>query len=208
MNVCGTAYRGMKLLVKTPKTLSQGTEGETNSMRVGKIGLRLLVLAMVVVTAVGAIVFLQGDVRTSAQETPNCEVIDLGTLGSDSDGGLSTEGRWSTEDCDSSFHVESDAHNYRFAVAAAGRIRIDLKSSDADAFLYLLDGMATGSLTTTMGAETSMLGLNAIWRLGVICWKLRLWVAADRARRISACRSTGSKDVNRSTSDRSNWART
>ncbi|MYA58929.1 MAG: hypothetical protein F4X40_00010, partial [Chloroflexi bacterium] len=87
-----------------------------------------------------AVVFLQGDVRTSAQETPNCEVIDLGTLGSDSDGGLSTEGRWSTEDCDSSFHVESDAHNYQFAVAEAGRIRIELKSSDADAFLYLLDG--------------------------------------------------------------------
>lgn len=102
-------------------------------------GLRALVVTMGVLVAVGGVLLMQGNFPTSAQETPGCEVTDLGTLGSGSDGGLSAEGRWSTEDCDSSFHNDSDAHNYQFAVAEAGRVRIDLSSSDADAFLYLLD---------------------------------------------------------------------
>ena len=108
-------------------------------MRVANRGLRSLVVAMAVLVAVGGVLLLQGNIPTSAQETPGCEVTDLGTLSSDSDGGLSAEGRWSTEDCDSSFHNDSDAHNYQFAVAEAGRVRIDLSSSDADAYLYLLD---------------------------------------------------------------------
>ena len=108
-------------------------------MRAVNRSLRSLVMMMAVLAAVGAFLLLQGDFSTSAQETPSCEVTDLGTLGNGSDGGLSADGRWSTEDCDSSFHNDSDAHNYRFEVAEAGRIRIDLKSSDADAYLYLLD---------------------------------------------------------------------
>lgn len=107
--------------------------------RVANHNLRSLVLVIAVLVAVGGFLTLQSEFRTSAQETPNCEVTDLGTLGSESDGGLNADGRWSTEDCDSSFHVDSDAHNYQFEVVDAGRVRIDLKSSDADAYLYLLD---------------------------------------------------------------------
>lgn len=108
-------------------------------MRAGNRELRSLVVIVAVFVALGGFLLLQGGFSTSAQGSPSCEVSDLGTLGSDSDGGLSAEGRWSTEDCDSGFHVDSDAHNYRFEVADAGRVRIDLKSSDADSYLYLLD---------------------------------------------------------------------
>ena len=52
---------------------------------------------------------------------------------------LTASGRWTTEDCDSRFRSNSDAHTYRFEIAATGRIRIDLMSSDADSYLYLLD---------------------------------------------------------------------
>ncbi len=108
-------------------------------MRVANRGLRSLVVTMGVLVAVGGFLLMEGNFPTSAQETSSCEVIDLGTLGSESGGGLSAEGRWSTEDCDSSFHNDSDAHNYRFEVAEAGRVGIDLKSSSADSYLYLLD---------------------------------------------------------------------
>ena len=62
-------------------------------------------------------------------------MTDLGTLGDDP---LETVGRWTTEDCESRFRAGSDAHTYRFTVAAPGRVRIDLTSAGADAYLYLL----------------------------------------------------------------------
>ena len=96
----------------------------------------LVALALLVMVPV---MFLVGSVSTSAQETPGCEIIDLGTLGAEPDASLEAEGRWSTEDCDSSFHLDSDAHEYKFEVDGAGRVRIDLKSTEADSFLYLLD---------------------------------------------------------------------
>ena len=52
----------------------------------------------------------------SAQEAPDCEVIDLGTL-TEGDGGLHASGRWTTGDCDSRFRIDSDAHSYRFQLA-------------------------------------------------------------------------------------------
>lgn len=114
-------------------------EGETDLMRIGNHGVRSLVFTLVVLVAVGGFLMVRGDFPTSAQETPSCAVTDLGTLSSGSDDGLSVDGQWSTEDCDSAFHVDSDAHNYRFEVIDAGRLRIDLKSPNADAYLYLLD---------------------------------------------------------------------
>ena len=101
----------------------------TGSISLVALALMLIVPAM----------FLVGSVSTSAQETPSCEVIDLGTLGAEPDASLEAEGRWSTEDCDSSFHLDSDAHDYKFEVDGEGRVRIDLKSAKADSFLYLLD---------------------------------------------------------------------
>ena len=108
-------------------------------MRAGNIRLHSLVAVMAALAVVVGVLLLQGNLSTSAQGSPGCEVTDLGTLGGDSEGGLSAEGRWSTEDCDSAFHNDSDAHNYQFAVAETGRVRIDLSSTDADAYLYLLD---------------------------------------------------------------------
>ncbi len=59
-------------------------------------------------------------VSTTAQETTSCQVIDLGTLATGADGSLEAEGRWTTEDCDSSFHLNSDAHDYQFTVDEGG----------------------------------------------------------------------------------------
>ena len=72
----------------------------------------------------------------AAQTTADCAAIDLGTLGSED--GLEASGRWTTEDCDSRFRIDSDAHTYRFEVTAPGRVRIQLSSRDADPYLYLL----------------------------------------------------------------------
>ena len=68
----------------------------------------------------------------------DCEVTDLGTLGTEVDSELRADGRWTTEDCDSHFRTGSDAHTYRFEVVEGGRIRIDLASGEGDSYLYLL----------------------------------------------------------------------
>lgn len=72
-------------------------------------------------------------------EDPNCETVDLGLLDSAPGSQLMASERWSTEDCDSRFRSNSDAHTYQFEIEATGRIRVDLNSPDADSYLYLLD---------------------------------------------------------------------
>lgn len=74
-----------------------------------------------------------------AQEDPHCAVTDLGAPGTEPGNRLDFEGRWSTQDCDSRFRTDSDAHTFRFNVSTGGRIRIDLSSADGDPYLYLLD---------------------------------------------------------------------
>ena len=69
-------------------------------------------------------------------DAAECEVIDLGEL--TGDGALEAEGRWTTEDCDSLFLPDSDAHTYQFQLVEGDRIRIDLTSADGDPYLYLL----------------------------------------------------------------------
>ena len=69
------------------------------------------------------------------QESADCEVTDLGTLG---DNRLEAAGHWTTEDCDSRFRAGSDARTYSFEVTTAGRVRIELTSAGADPYLYLL----------------------------------------------------------------------
>ena len=73
-----------------------------------------------------------------AQESPPCQVTDLGTLGADAGSVLEADGRWTTMDCDSKFRTDSDAHNYRFEIEEAGRVRIGLASADGDSYLYLM----------------------------------------------------------------------
>ena len=97
---------------------------------------RILAAASVAVALMAAALVLDGPRPASAQEPAECEVIDLGELTSDA--ALEAEGRWTTEDCDSLFRVDSDAHSYRFQLAEGDRIRIDLTSADGDPYLYLL----------------------------------------------------------------------
>lgn len=104
-----------------------------------RMGTRAILALSVAVLSIVAITLLGPGVSTTAQETANCQVIDLGTLGTGDDSTLEAEGRWTTEDCDSSFHLDSDAHDYQFTVEEGGRIRIELKSEEADSYLYLLD---------------------------------------------------------------------
>ncbi len=109
-----------------------------------RIGGPLLAAALVAISLIGGLLVLEAPQVASA-EHPECEVTDLGTLGGETQE-LEATGRWTTEDCDSEFRPNSDAHSYSFQVAEGGRIRIDLLSSEADSYLYLLT--ATGERIT------------------------------------------------------------
>ncbi len=103
-----------------------------------RLGMRLL-LAAVALAAVIAMAFAAGDAGSVAADHPKeCEVTDLGSLGTESDGGLEAAGRWSGDDCESVFRAGSDSHRYRFEILDAGRVRIDLSSDEGDSFLYLM----------------------------------------------------------------------
>ena len=101
-------------------------------------GAARLVRVGVAVAMIASMLAVAGSSIALGQETAECEVTDLGTLGSFFDRVLEAEGRWTTEDCDSRFRAGSDAHTYRFEVTDAGRVRIGLSSAEADAYLYLL----------------------------------------------------------------------
>ena len=101
-------------------------------------GAARLVRVGVAVAMIASMLAVAGSSIALGQETAECEVTDLGTLGSFFDRVLEAEGRWTTEDCDSRFRAGSDAHTYRFEVADASRVRIGLSSAEADAYLYLL----------------------------------------------------------------------
>ena len=103
--------------------------------QVGNPGVYRLARACIAFTLVASVLALPGSRPGLAQESPDCEVADLGTLTTDA---LEVVGRWTTEDCDSRFRAGSDAHTYRFEVTTAGRVRINLTSTGADAYLYLL----------------------------------------------------------------------
>ncbi len=102
------------------------------------LGVHRLARACVAVALIASVLAVGGSSIVLGQEAADCEVTDLGTLGSEADGALAAVGRWTTEDCDSRFRFDSDAHTYRFLVAEADRIRVDLMSAEADSYLYLL----------------------------------------------------------------------
>ena len=106
--------------------------------RLTGLGLRSLAalsaLAMLVLLAL----YIEGT-RTAGAQSASCETTDLGVLSAEADAELSTDGRWTTNDCDSRFRTDSDAHTYRFELTEGGRIRIGLSSDEADPYLYLLD---------------------------------------------------------------------
>ena len=102
--------------------------------------LRVVGLALGVGLLLTAVMLLAGSQGALAQSDPQCDAVDIGTMDMDSDTELRAEGRWTTEDCDSRFRNETDAHTYRFEVREPGRFRIDLKSAGGDSYLYLLAG--------------------------------------------------------------------
>ncbi len=97
-----------------------------------------LAMPVAAVALVAASLALAGPSTALGQEVEECEVTDLGTLGDSAGSVLEAEGRWTTEDCDSRFRPDSDAHTFRFHVAEAGRIRVGLSSPEGDSYLYLL----------------------------------------------------------------------
>ena len=99
---------------------------------------RAVAIAGTVVALLAAALALATTRTALGQDTADCEVTDLGTLGSPAGDALVAEGRWTTGDCDSRFRAGNDAHTYRFHVEAPGRIRIGLSSAEADSYLYLL----------------------------------------------------------------------
>ena len=118
---------------------------------IGGFGVRSLAVAGAAVALVASALALAGASAASAQEavpvsavpvtiSQNCGITDLGLLATTPGSTLTAGGRWTTEDCDSRFRANSDAHTYRFETATTARIRIDLTSSNADSYLYLLDG--------------------------------------------------------------------
>ncbi len=110
--------------------MQRALAGRSGAPRLAWVGVAVAVIASMLAAAGSSIAL--------GQEAADCEVNDLGTLGSLFDRVLEAEGRWTTEDCDSRFRAGSDAHTYRFEVADAGRVRIGLTSPEADSYLYLL----------------------------------------------------------------------
>ena len=102
-------------------------------------GLGLRSLAAVSALAMLALLALYiNGTPTAGAQSASCEATDLGVLGAEADAELSTDGRWTSNDCDSRFRTGSDAHTYSFELAAGGRVRIGLSSAEADSYLYLL----------------------------------------------------------------------
>ena len=114
------------------------TNSWTLAVPLVRIEMRTLAIACAAVALVVGLLAAGGYRAASAQANPACAANDLGTLFSNSGRGLTANGSWTTEDCDSRFRVGSDAHTYRFELASAGRYRVELKSADADSYLYLL----------------------------------------------------------------------
>ncbi|MCY4393508.1 MAG: hypothetical protein OXE43_15905 [Chloroflexi bacterium] len=78
-----------------------------------------------------------GGPQTAAADHPECEVTDLGPVGGEIHR-IEAEGRWTTENCDSAFLPNSDAHNYRFELTEDGHVRIDLTSPEGDSYVHLI----------------------------------------------------------------------
>ena len=116
------------------------THGNPRAMTVTTKLIAAWSVALIMAVLMAGAVVLEGPSILRAQEqTAACATIDLGALGDEAASELQADGRWTTEDCASSFRSGSDAHTYRFEVTVGGRIRVDLTSADGDSYLYLLD---------------------------------------------------------------------
>ncbi|MDE0267630.1 MAG: PPC domain-containing protein [Acidimicrobiaceae bacterium] len=112
-----------------------------SSTQIRKSGMSIIAMAGLTVALLAGMLTLVGsNPAMGNDDAQNCVARDLGTLENTEDSTLETEGRWTTEDCDSYFRVDSDAHTYKFQVTEPGRARINLISEEGDAYLYLLAG--------------------------------------------------------------------
>lgn len=110
---------------------------ESPSTRLRVLALAGLILVLTAAAFIGVALMSTAPDTLLAQQDPDCRTTDLGTLGTEDE--LTASGRWTTNDCDSRFLRDSDAHTYRFEVIETGRIRINLSSDNADAYLYLMN---------------------------------------------------------------------
>lgn len=94
---------------------------------------------LAVVAFVLAALALEGTRTASSQANAGCAAIDLGSLASDGDDMLEATGRWTTNDCDSRFLPNSDAHTYSFTLAESGQVRLDLTSEEGDSYIHLMN---------------------------------------------------------------------
>ena len=100
---------------------------------------RLRVIGVVLgVVGIAVLVLFAGWRGALAQSDMECQAVDLGVLAGDAESRLQAEGHWTTEDCDSRFRTDTDAHTYRFQVEEPGRFRVELKSDGGDPYIYLL----------------------------------------------------------------------
>ena len=104
----------------------------------GKAAMGVLALVVAVAAAIAIAMIFSGPNTALAQDEAACDFIQLGALGPDAGDSRQASGSWTTQDCDSRFREGSDAVTYRVSVEGTGRVRIDLSSSNADAFLYLM----------------------------------------------------------------------
>ena len=107
--------------------------GTSARVATGALALALAAAAMIAIALV-----LSGPDSVSAQDQSTCQLSHLGSLGSEAGDRRQTSGSWTTNDCDSRFREGSDAVTYRISVEGTGRVRIDLTSTGADSYLYLL----------------------------------------------------------------------
>ena len=113
-------------------------EGTLSPSPLRALAIAGLIVVLLAVALTGVVLTFTGPDALLAQQDSECPVTDLGILGAETESGLEANGRWTTDDCDSRFRSDSDAHTYRFEIAEAGRIRINLSSADADSYLYLM----------------------------------------------------------------------
>ena len=103
-----------------------------------RVATSALALALAAAAIIAIALVLSGLDSASAQDEAGCELNHLGSLGSEAGDRRQTSGSWTTNDCDSRFREGSDAVTYRVSVEGTGRVRIDLTSTGADSYLYLL----------------------------------------------------------------------
>ena len=116
---------------------SQINGGRPAMLRAGS-GMSVSSIVVIAVALIAVWAFAEHGRVAQAQAESSCEVINLGTLTAETDSVLEMDGTWTTEDCDSRFRTDSDAHTYRFEVEEEGRVRIDLTSTEGDPYLYLM----------------------------------------------------------------------